>query len=87
MMKKDEKKNIPVGQVCNIDNLGRIGIPSLMRKAYHMDKNDAIELIMEDNGILMRKYQPGCIFCGNIRNLTMFKGQLICEECMEEMKK
>lgn len=86
-MKKDEKKTMPVGQVCNIDNLGRIVIPALMRKAYNLEKSDAVELIMDDGGILMRKYQPGCVFCGNIRNISMYKGQLICGDCLEDLKK
>lgn len=81
------KKNLPLGQVCNIDNLGRIVIPALMRKAYKLEKNDEIELIMDDDGILLRKYQPGCIFCGTIRDVAMFKGRLICKDCIEEMKK
>lgn len=86
-MKSDESRKPPVGQVCTIDNLGRIVIPALMRKAYKMEKNDDVELIMDNDAIIMRKYQPGCIFCGKIHGLEMFKGQLICKECLEEMKK
>lgn len=86
-MIKDEKRTAPIGQVCNIDNLGRIVIPSLMRKAYGLEKNDAIELIMDDGGILMRKYQPGCVFCGNIHNISTFKNQLICQDCLNELTK
>lgn len=80
------KENLPLGQVCNVDSLGRIVIPSLMRKAYKLEKNDKVELIMDDNGIFLRKYHPGCIFCGNIKNITMFKGQLICKDCINQMQ-
>lgn len=82
MQKNDKKK---LGQVCTIDSLGRIVIPSQLRRAYAMEKNEAIELIMLDEGILMRKYQPGCIFCGNISNVTMFKDRVICNDCIHEM--
>ncbi|MEE0858938.1 MAG: AbrB/MazE/SpoVT family DNA-binding domain-containing protein [Acutalibacteraceae bacterium] len=84
-MIKNEKKNNRMGQVCTIDNLGRIVIPALMRKSYNMEKNESVELIMLEEGILMRKYQPGCIFCGNITDVTMFKEHMICQDCMKEM--
>lgn len=82
-MEKNEKRKL--GQVCTIDALGRIVIPSQLRRAYAMEKNEAIELIMLDEGILMRKYQPGCIFCGSISNITMFKDHVICRDCLHEM--
>lgn len=85
MMEKKEKRKM--GQVCTVDALGRIVVPSLMRKTYNMDKNEAVELIMLEEGILMRKYQPGCIFCGNISNVTMFKDRVICHNCLHEMTK
>ncbi|MEE1126354.1 MAG: AbrB/MazE/SpoVT family DNA-binding domain-containing protein [Acutalibacteraceae bacterium] len=82
-MEKTAKRKM--GQVCTVDGLGRIVIPSLMRKTYNMEKNEDIELIMLEEGILMRKYQPGCIFCGNISNITMFKDRVICRDCLHEM--
>lgn len=68
-----------MGQICTIDSLGRIVIPSLIRKTYNMEKNESVELIMLDEGILMRKYRPGCIFCGNISDITMYKDHIICK--------
>lgn len=83
MMEKNTKNH--KGQVCVVDALGRIVIPSTIRKAYDISKNEALELITLDEGILMRKYQPDCIFCGNISNLTMFKGRMVCHNCLHEM--
>ncbi len=84
-MSKLTLKTGSTGQVCIIDNLGRIVIPSPLRKAYGFEKNEAVEIIALDDGILMRKYQPGCIFCGNIMGLTMFKEQRVCTDCLKEM--
>lgn len=86
-MENSSQQGKIVGQVCTVDNLGRIVIPSTIRKAYDLEKNDSIELIMDEDGILMRKYQPGCVFCGNIRHLDIFKGKLICSSCLKEMNK
>ncbi len=84
-MSQTKKKNGKMGQVCTIDSLGRIVVPSLMRKTYNMEKNEPVELIMMDEGILMRKYKPGCIFCNNIHDLTVFKDNIICKNCLKEM--
>ncbi len=84
-MSKLDKKTGKMGQICTIDSLGRIVIPSLIRKTYNMEKNESVELIMLDEGILMRKYRPGCIFCGNISDITMYKDHIICKNCLKEM--
>ncbi len=84
-MEKNSKNH--KGQVCIVDALGRIVIPSTIRKAYDINKNESLELITLDEGILMRKYQPGCIFCGSISNLTMFKDHMVCRNCLHEMSK
>lgn len=74
------------GFLCNIDNLGRIVIPAPLRKAYNFEKGEAIELFTDDQGIIMHKYQPSCIFCGNVEDITVFKGEKICSHCLEEIK-
>jgi len=84
-MSNSDRNNAKMGQVCTIDNLGRIVVPSLIRKKYNIEKNGDVELIMLDEGVLMRKYQPGCVFCGNIKDLTVFKDNIICKDCLREM--
>lgn len=84
-MAKNEKIVIPVGQISKVDKLGRIVIPSPIRKSYNLEQEDAVELITLEEGILMRKYQPGCIFCGNITDVTMFKNRKICRNCLKEI--
>ncbi len=75
------------GHICSIDSLGRIVIPSSMRKNYDMEKGKQIELIGVEGGILLRKYEPGCMFCGNIYDLTIFQGRIVCKDCIERMAK
>ena len=84
-MTKIRLKTGSTGQICVIDNLGRIVIPAPLRKSYGFEKNEAIEIMALDEGILMRKYQPGCLFCGNIMGLTMFKEHRVCSDCLKEM--
>ncbi|MDP4119472.1 MAG: AbrB/MazE/SpoVT family DNA-binding domain-containing protein [Bacillota bacterium] len=75
----------PSGFLVTIDKLGRIVIPAPLRKTYQLEKFDNVELFNDENGILMRKYQPCCIFCGNAENLRTFKGNNICGDCIKEM--
>ena len=46
----------------------------------------SIEIFTDEDKIILKKYQPACIFCGNADNITYFKGKLICNHCLEELK-
>ena len=52
-----------------------------------MDINtkDSVEIFVDNDKIILKKYQPCCVFCGNADNVTMFKGKLVCRDCIEEM--
>ena len=74
------------GIVRKIDELGRIVLPIEIRKTMGIDTKDAVEIFTEDDKIILKKYFPACIFCGNADNVTYFKGKLICKDCIEELK-
>lgn len=69
------------GIVRRVDELGRIVIPMELRKTMDINDKDAIEIFVEDDKIILKKYNPACIFCGESNNVMMYKGKLICEEC------
>lgn len=75
------------GIVRKIDSLGRVVLPIELRRTLDIDKEDPIEIFVDDNYIMLKKYQPSCIFCNDARNVIPFKGKNICENCLEEMKK
>lgn len=75
------------GIVRKIDKLGRVVIPIELRRALKVSSKDALEIFYEDNMILLRKYEPSCIFCGNATNVTTYKGVNICPECISRMQK
>jgi len=74
------------GIVRKIDSLGRFVIPIELRNVLDISTSDAIEIFTDDDKIILKKYQPACIFCGNADNVTYFKGKLICRDCAEELK-
>ena len=75
------------GVVRKLDNLGRIVIPIELRKTMGIAIKDTLEIFTEGDEIILKKYEPGCIFCNDARNVKLFKGKMVCEKCMNEMKK
>lgn len=74
------------GVVRRIDELGRIVLPIEIRKNLCIDNRDAVEIFVENDKIILKKYEPACIFCGNADNVTMFGGKLICHDCIAKLK-
>jgi transcriptional pleiotropic regulator of transition state genes len=56
-------------------------IPKELRKAYGIEAGDPIEFYTADGEIILRKYQPGCVFCGETENLETFHGKHVCGRC------
>ena len=75
------------GVVRKLDNLGRIVIPIELRKSMGIVIKDTLEIFTEGDQIILKKYQPGCIFCGDARNVKIFQGKMICENCLNDLKK
>lgn len=70
-----------------VDRLGRIVLPIEIRRNLDIvEEKDALEIFVEDDKLYLRKYDPACIFCQNIRNVISFKGRNICRNCIEEIK-
>ncbi len=74
------------GVVRRIDELGRIVLPIEIRKNLNIGNRDTVEIFVEDDKIILKKYEPACIFCGNADDVTTFNGKLICRECVEKLK-
>lgn len=71
------------GIVRNVDNLGRIVIPIELRKAFHMDVGEPVELFVQADKIILRRYQPGCVFCGKESGLRVFGDYKVCKNCVD----
>ena len=74
------------GVVRRLDNLGRIVIPIELRRSFNINIGDPLEIFTDGRDIVIRKYEPGCVFCGNIKGVTKFKGKNICGECLKKMQ-
>ncbi|OPJ60973.1 AbrB/MazE/SpoVT family DNA-binding domain-containing protein [Clostridium oryzae] len=74
------------GIVRKVDELGRIVIPKETRDLLFIHEGDSLEIFVDENSIYLKKYAPGCKFCGDMKNIEMFKGVYICEECRKELR-
>jgi len=75
------------GIVRKVDELGRIVLPIELRRTLNINETDSLEIFVDNDRIVLQKYEPACIFCGNADNIINYKGRNICEECILEMSK
>lgn len=73
------------GIVRKVDNLGRIVVPKELRRFLNIEVCDPVEIFMENETIVLRKYEPGCNCCGVVDNNLIKVGQLsLCNQCISK---
>ncbi len=73
------------GIVRKVDELGRIVLPIELRRTLNIAEKDALEIYVDGESILLKKYEPACIFCGNAKDVQVYKGKNICAECIRDL--
>lgn len=73
------------GIVRKVDELGRIVLPIELRRTLGIEVRDPIEIYVDEGKILLKKYAPACIICGESDDLIEYKGKKICRKCIERM--
>ncbi len=74
------------GIVRKVDDLGRIVLPKELRETLDIEEKDPLEFYVEEETVILKKYQPGCHLCGNIENLVNYRDKDICESCIADLK-
>ena len=72
------------GIIRKVDELGRVVIPIEIRNQFNIAEKDPIEIYVDGSSIVLKKYEPNCIFCGNTENLINYNDKLICEDCSKK---
>lgn len=75
------------GIVRKTDGLNRIVIPVELTRSLDMPSGTPMEIYVDGANIVLKKYEPACIFCGNAKDVTVYKGKNVCPDCMKELKK
>ena len=98
MSKFDERgldKMKSTGIVRKVDELGRVVIPIELRRTLGIEEKDALEIYVDDDRIVLKKYKPTmtCQVTGEVSddNLALANGKLIlskegAEQIIEEIQ-
>lgn len=70
-----------------VDSLGRVVIPIELRRTLEIETDDTLEIFVDGDYIMMKKYTPSCVFCGETEGIEDVHGKNVCRKCIEEMKK
>lgn len=73
------------GIVRQVDPLGRVVLPKETREILELDEGTPLEFYVEDKSILLKRYQPGCIFCDGMDDVVNFKGKNVCKQCFDDL--
>ena len=73
------------GIIRRVDELGRVVIPIEIRNKFNIVEKDPIEIYVDRTSIILKKFEPNCIFCGNTKNLIEYNDKLICENCSKKI--
>ena len=73
------------GIIRKVDDLGRIVLPIELRRTLDIAERDELEIYMENDRIILQKYEPACIFCGSGAKLISYNGKNVCRQCIRNM--
>lgn len=75
------------GIIRPVDKMGRVVIPKEIRKQLKVENDiDSFEIYMDDDKIILKKYQPTCIFCDSLADSVQFEGFTVCKDCISKLK-
>lgn len=73
------------GVVRRVDELGRIVVPIELRRTLDIAEKDSLEIYVDGEQVILKKYNPSCVFCGEAKEVINYKGKIICKKCIKEI--
>lgn len=73
------------GIVRKVDELGRIVLPIELRRTLGIEEKDSLEIYVDGQSIVLKKYQPSCVFCDDAKDVINYKGKNVCPNCLSEL--
>ncbi len=74
------------GMIRAVDKMGRVVIPKEIRKQLGVKNDeDSFEIYMDGDNVILKKYQPTCIFCDNLADSVELCGHIVCKDCIEKL--
>ena len=73
------------GIIRKVDDLGRIVLPIELRRTLDISERDELEIFMENDRIVLQKFEPACVFCGSSQALVSYRRKNVCQKCIKNM--
>ena len=67
--------------------MGRVVLPIELRRTLDIEIRSPLEIYVDGDLIILKKYEPACIFCGEAKDVINFKDKIICNDCLKELPK
>lgn len=75
------------GIVRRVDELGRVVLPIELRRSLDIEERDPLEITVEGDRIILRKYHQTCIFCNSEEALIDYSGKRVCRGCLAKLNR
>ncbi len=74
------------GIIRPVDKMGRVVIPKEIRSQLKIENDhDCFEIFLDGDKIILKKYQPTCIFCDSNGESVKYHGYNVCKDCIEKL--
>lgn len=80
-LKGEEVTMKATGIVRKVDELGRVVIPIETRRILGIEEKDPLEIYVDNDKVILKKYEPACIFCGSADDAATYRGKNVCGQC------
>ena len=75
------------GVVRKIDELGRIVLPSEIRRVFGIHEGDELDISVDGERVILEKRTDLCLFCGAEEPGIDYRGRKVCDTCAGELGK
>ena len=73
------------GIVRKVDELGRIVLPAELRRTLDIGERDELEIYLDDDKVVLKKYEASCVFCASNCKLVNYHGRNVCMDCIQKL--
>ncbi|MBQ6832542.1 MAG: AbrB/MazE/SpoVT family DNA-binding domain-containing protein [Oscillospiraceae bacterium] len=71
--------------VRKVDELGRIVLPIELRRAMDISEKDELEIYLDEDRLILKKYENSCVFCRGNNSLVIHRGRAVCADCIQAL--
>ena len=69
--------------VRKVDELGRVVLPIELRRALDISEKDELEIYLDEDRLVLKKYETSCVFCKGRNGLVTHRGRAVCADCIQ----